>query len=404
MTPVARISAAIDILDAVMAGESAERVLTSWARGNRYAGSKDRAAIRDHVFDTLRCLRSFSWLGGAGGRTTDDDTGAAPTGRQLLIGMLRDAGTDLDTVFGDARFAPAALTDEETDLPDLADAPRAVRLDCPDWILPLYEAALGGDTDAVLETARSRAPVFLRVNLAKASISDAQAALLADSIETQTHPLSETALKVTQGARAVARSQAYLTGLVELQDAGSQAIIDALDLKDGMKVLDYCAGGGGKALAMAAQADLDMTAHDIDAARMQDIAPRASRAGASITTARLSELATEYDLVLCDAPCSGSGSWARAPQAKWMLQDTRLEDLTALQARILDDVAPRVAVGGALAYATCSLFEAENSLQVSAFLARHPEFELTHDRLITPLEGGDGFYVAVMTKKAQAQP
>ncbi|MEM5477337.1 RsmB/NOP family class I SAM-dependent RNA methyltransferase [Pacificibacter sp. AS14] len=400
MTPVARISAAIEILDAVMDGESAERVLTSWARGHRYAGSKDRAAIRDHVFDALRCLRSYAWLGGAGGRTGDTEEGPRPTGRQLMIGMLRDTGVDLDTMFLEARFAPAPLSEDEMDLPDLAEAPRAVRLDCPDWILPLYDAVLGDDTGAVLSTSRSRAPVFLRVNTGKATLAEAQQVLLADSIETEPHALSPTALKVTVGARGVARSQAYLTGLVELQDAGSQAIIDALPLKDGMSVLDYCAGGGGKALAMAVQADMTVTAHDIDPARMQDIAPRASRAGIEIATARLADLAELYDLVLCDAPCSGSGSWARAPQAKWTLQDTRLEALTNVQAQILDEVAPRVAVGGALAYATCSLFDAENRMQISKFLDRHPSFELTSDRLITPLEGGDGFYVAVLTKTA----
>ena len=398
MTPVARISAAIEILDAVMDGESAERVLTSWARGHRYAGSKDRAAIRDHVFDALRCLRSFSWLGGAGGRISDGEDGARPTGRQLMIGMLRDSGVDLDTMFLEARFAPEPLTEGETDLPELPDAPRAVQLDCPDWILPLYDSVLGDDTEAVLNRARSRAPVFLRVNVEKETLAVAQEALLADAIEAEPHPLSPTALKVTLGARAVARSQAYLTGLVELQDAGSQAIIDALPLKDGMRVLDYCAGGGGKALAMAAQADLDVTAHDIDPARMQDIAPRASRAGATIATARLEELADTYDLVLCDAPCSGSGSWARAPQAKWLLQDTRLQALTNLQSTILDDVVSRVAVGGILAYATCSMFAAENTVQVASFLERHPEFELEKDRLITPLEGGDGFYVAILVK------
>lgn len=400
MTPVARISAAIEILDAVMDGESAERVLTSWARGHRYAGSKDRAAIRDHVFDALRCLRSYAWLGGAGGRIGDCEDGPRPTGRQLMIGMLRDADVDLDTMFLEARFAPAPLTEDEMDLPDLDDAPRAVRLDCPDWILPLYDEVLEDDADAVLNASRSRAPVFLRVNTGKASLVEAQEALLADNIETEPHPLSPTALKVTVGARGVARSQAYLTGLVELQDAGSQAIIDALPLKDGLRVLDYCAGGGGKALAMAARTDMDVTAHDIDPARMQDIAPRASRAGVEIATVRLADLAESYDLVLCDAPCSGSGSWARAPQAKWTLQDTRLDTLTNLQAQILDDVVPRVAVGGILAYATCSVFDAENKVQIIKFLERHPEFELQSDRLITPLEGGDGFYVAVLTKAA----
>lgn len=393
MTPVARISAAIEILDDVLIGENAERVLTTWARGHRFAGSKDRAAIRDLVFDALRCLRSYGWLGGAGlGR---------PSGRQVMIGALRAAGTELDTVFCEARFAPRPLTEEErAEAPALEAAPQAVQLDCPDWLLPLYEATLGETTVAVLERMRRRSDVFLRVNARKSTLGHAMEHLENDGIEAVPHPLSETALKVTKGARAVARSQAYLTGLVELQDAGSQAIIDALPLEDGMCVLDYCAGGGGKALAMGGRVDLNLTAHDVDPARMQDIAPRASRAGIKVMTARKAELASNYDLVLCDVPCSGSGAFARSPQGKWALTPVRLEQLTGLQSQILDEVAPLVRSGGVLAYATCSLFQAENTAQIEAFLDRHSGYTLEAQRLISPLEGGDGFFYAVLRRAA----
>ena len=391
MTPVARISAAIEILDDVLIGENAERVLTTWARGHRFAGSKDRAAIRDLVFDALRCLRSYGWLGGAGlGR---------PSGRQVMIGALRATGADLDTVFCEARFAPRPLTEEErAAAPDLDTAPQAVQLDCPDWLLPLYEATLSETAVAVLERMRTRSDVFLRVNARKSTLGHAMEHLENDGIEAVPHPLSETALKVTKGARAVARSQAYLTGLVELQDAGSQAIIDALPLEDGMRVLDYCAGGGGKALAMGARVDVDLTAHDVDPARMQDIAPRASRAGIKVLTARKADLASDYDLVLCDVPCSGSGAYARSPQGKWALTPVRLEQLTGLQSQILDEVAPLVRSGGVLAYATCSLFQAENTAQIEAFLDRHAGFTLEAQRLISPLEGGDGFFYAVLRR------
>ncbi|WP_417277702.1 RsmB/NOP family class I SAM-dependent RNA methyltransferase [Celeribacter sp.] len=393
MTPAARLSAAIEILDDVLIGENAERVLTTWARGHRFAGSKDRAAIRDLVFDAIRCMRSYGWLGGAGeGR---------PSARQLMIGALRAAGTDPDTLFCTDRFAPRPLTDEErAAAPDLDNAPQGVRLDCPDWLLPLYQETLGDTMEAVLSGMRQRSEVYLRVNAAKSTLGHALEHLANDGIEAAPHPLSETALKVTKGARAVARSQAYLTGLVELQDAGSQAIIDALPLEDGMSVLDYCAGGGGKSLAMGAQAKLTLTAHDVDPARMQDITARAGRAGLKITTARKSELAASYDLVLCDVPCSGSGAFSRSPQGKWALTSTRLAHLGAIQSDILDEVAPLVHPGGCLAYATCSLFEAENAGQVSAFLARNSGFHMEKQRLISPLEGGDGFFYAVLRRNA----
>ncbi|WP_066704924.1 RsmB/NOP family class I SAM-dependent RNA methyltransferase [Celeribacter ethanolicus] len=391
MTPAARLSAAIECLDDVLAGENAERVLTNWARGHRFAGSKDRAAIRDHVFDALRCKRSYGWLGGAGE--------ARPSGRQLMIGALRAEGADPDTLFCDDRFAPRPLTDEERTAPPALDAPpRGVRLDCPDWLLPLYDETLGADAEAALALLRQRSDVFLRVNIRKSTLSYALELLADDGIEAVPHPLSETALKVTRGARAVARSQAYLTGVVELQDAGSQAIIDGLPLEDGMAVLDYCAGGGGKSLAMGARAALNLTAHDVDPARMQDIAPRASRAGITVQTARKADLAAAYDLVLCDVPCSGSGAFSRSPQGKWALTQARLDRLVALQAEILAEVAPRVCPGGVLAYATCSLFEMENAAQVAGFLARHAAFEPIRQRQISPLEGGDGFYFATLRR------
>ncbi|SLN42667.1 Ribosomal RNA small subunit methyltransferase B [Aquimixticola soesokkakensis] len=394
MTPAARIAAAIEILDTVLSGQNAERVLTTWARSNRFAGSKDRAAIRDHCFDALRCLRSYAWLGNAG---------EEPSGRALMIGALRAQGCSeaaLAEMFSATGYGPAALSEHETRMPSLQTAPPAVALDVPDWLFPLYQSALRVDAHPILELCRHRAAVFLRVNLAKGTREAAQEDLRADGIETQPHALSDTALEVTHGARAVARSAAYVSGLVELQDVASQALVDALPLAQGMRVLDYCAGGGGKSLAMAARAQMRVTAHDISAERMRDVPVRAARAGARIDTALQSELRGPYDLVLVDAPCSGSGSWRRAPQAKWDLTPERLAQLTTLQAEILDETAPLVAASGVLAYATCSLFEAENSRQVEAFLTRHPEWSVQNTRLFTPLEGGDGFFLAQFQRQS----
>lgn len=391
MTPAARLAAAIEILDSVLSGESAERVLTNWARANRFAGAKDRAAVRDHVFDAVRCLRSYAWLGGAGTQR--------PTGRQLILGALKAQGGDPDTLFGQARYAPSALTEEErAAAPALSDAPPPVQYDCQDWMLEAYTDSLGDAVPETLNKMRRRSPVFLRVNRRKATVSYAIDALAEDGIEARPHPLSETALEVTQKHRAVGRSQAYLTGLVELQDAGSQAITDMLPLADGMRVLDYCAGGGGKSLAMGARADLEIDAYDLDFGRMQDIAPRASRAGITIRPLHGGEIGSDYDLVLCDAPCSGSGAFARSPQGKWALTPARLCELQDIQSDILDRAAGLVRQGGTLAYATCSLLDAENAGQVAGFLARNPAFEEVRARTVSPLEGGDGFYMSLLKK------
>lgn len=391
MTPAARVAAAIEVLDNVMGGVPAERVLTNWARSSRFAGSSDRAAVRDHVYDALRCRRSFAALGGA------------LTGRGLMIGALRSAGRSPSEVFTGERHAPLPLSsDEARDPPSLAELPENVRLDCPDWLAPRLKEGLGEDFPEVLEVLRRRAPVFVRVNLSMVSRDEAMSALLEDAIASEPHPLSSTALKLSDGARRLRTSRAYRDGLVELQDAASQAVVDFLfPIEEGARILDYCAGGGGKALAIAAAAPgARVFAHDADSGRMRDLALRAQRAGASIAevvTARLKDEAP-YNLVLVDAPCSGSGAWRRQPEAKWTLTPERLTNLAAIQAGIFDRAMRLVAAHGTLAYATCSFLPEENEVAVAAFLSRTPGWRLVAKRRFSPLEGGDGFFVAILKR------
>jgi 16S rRNA (cytosine967-C5)-methyltransferase len=386
MIPSARISAAVDILDLILDGAAAERVLTSWARNNRYAGSGDRAAIRDHVFTALRCRRSFGLVGGA------------DTGRGLMIGALRSEGQDAAEYFTCERFAPEPLSKEELHVGDLSAAPRAVQLDCPDWLIDRFEASIGAETDAVLEALRHRAPVYLRVNLRKSDVIAAQAMLEEDGVETAVVGLVKTALEVTKNPRRVSQSEAYSDGVVELQDAASQAVVQALPLRDGMRVLDYCAGGGGKTLAMAGLARATFHAHDIDFDRMSDMPARTSRAGISVQRLMRDDLERDYDLVLVDAPCSGSGTWRRSPEAKWQLTPERLTELTGIQADILDQAADIVAKDGTLAYATCSVFQDENDAQIEAFLARNPGWSRENTQQFLPGALGDGFYLALLRR------
>jgi len=238
MTPGARIAAAIAVLDAIAEGAPAEKTLTTWARRNRFAGSGDRAAIRDHVFDALRCWRSAAWLGGA------------ETGRGRMIGVLRDAGADPEDVFTGQGHAPPPLSAAELETRPLAAAPLGVRLDLPDWLLGSMTADLGDDLPAVAASLRRRAPLFLRANAARTSREAAQRALAEDGIGTRVNDLSPWALEVTSDPRRVQRARAYSDGLVEVQDAASQAVCAALPA--GGRVLDFCAGGGGKSPARAA--------------------------------------------------------------------------------------------------------------------------------------------------------
>ena len=392
MTPGARVAAAIDLLDLILDGRAAEQVLTGWARRNRYAGSGDRAAIRDLVFDALRCKRSFAALGGA------------ETGRGLMIGRLRSLGDAPEDVFTGEGYGPACLSDAEAAWrADPGELPMAVRLDLPDWLVPDLRNSLGDDLDAVAEILRHRAPLGLRVNGQKADHAGADAALRQDEIESTTHPLAATARIVTRNPRRVRASRAYRDGIVELQDPASQAVVEALmPVPDGQRVLDYCAGGGGKALALAAATGAEIFAHDANPARMQDIPDRAARAGARITllgSADVRDLAP-WDLVLVDAPCSGSGAWRRQPEAKWSLDAEGLAGLQATQSGILEAAASLVAPGGRLAYATCSILAAENEDRIAAFLTGAGlGWRLEAQRSISPLEGGDGFYWAHLKRE-----
>lgn len=384
MTPAARHQAAIEILDRILAGTPAEQALTGWARGARYAGAKDRAAIRDLVFDVLRCKRSCAHLGGG------------MTGRGLILGLLRSTGQETGGIFTGQTHAPASLCDAEAAYapPPL---PEPVALDCPDWLMPAFAASLGADHVTVLQALRHRAPVFLRVNLARIGREAAMARLAEDGIATRPHPLATTALEVTENARAVQRSAAYAEGLVELQDAASQAVVADLPALEGLSVLDYCAGGGGKSLAMAALG-AHVTAHDAHPARMRDLPARAARARARLPMTESPQ--GPFDLVLTDVPCSGSGSWRRAPGGKWGLTPERLDELHQVQRAILEETVPLVRPGGWLAYVTCSLFLSENQNQIAAFLTRHPEFTLHTRRSLTPLDGGDGFFLALLARNA----
>ena len=384
MTPGARVAAAIEILDDVRSGHAAEKTLTTWARKHRFAGSGDRAAIRDLVFGALRRRRSLAWLGGG------------DSGRALMIGNLRAADRDPQELFNSVGYAPPPLTAAELVAPPpLGAAPPAVRCDCPDWLWPKIVASLEEDAEPILMRLRERAPLFLRVNVARAELEIVMALLAEDGITTRPHPLSQTALEVTENPRRVQASRAYQDGLIELQDVASQAIVDRLlPLLAAGEVLDYCAGGGGKSLALAAGGAAQVVAHDLDPNRMVDIPARAARARVEITVT--TTISGVFDMVFCDAPCSGSGAWRRQPEAKWRLTPEALRGLTETQDQILKSAAERVKPGGYLAYATCSILQQENADRIACFLGRSSDWQKIECHSFSPLDGGDGFYVAVL--------
>ena len=383
MTPGARVAAAIEVLDQIRAGVAAEPALTAWGRTHRFAGSKDRAAIRDHVFDVLRARRSLS----------------DGSGRDLMIRLLVRDGWDVDAYFDGVGHAPAPLDDDErAALGEPLVLTDAAASDIPDWLWPQWCESLGKIAGPAAQAGQARADVFLRVNLRRTTRQAAADALLAQDIDTQPHPTVQTCLRVTRNPRRVKTSDAFTQGLVELQDASSQFAISAVSVPTGGRILDYCAGGGGKALALADQQDALVFAHDIAPRRMADLPARAGRAQVQIATLSSKDVTAQapYDLVFCDAPCSGSGTWRRTPDAKWQLTQDRLVDLQEMQDDVLAKAAPLVARGGVLAYATCSVLACENDQRIARFRAANPKWDIVARHHLVPGPDGDGFYLCLM--------
>ena len=385
MTPNARIASAILIIDSIIAGDPAEKVLTNWARKSRFAGSSDRSAVRDIVYDCLRSLNSFGTLGGN------------KTGRGVIIGYLLFSNKEPNLFFNGIGYGPSELTPSELshiDLTQNESSPLEV-LDFPDCLLDELKDSLGESFYSVNNTLKQRAPFYIRVNLSKATLDEVQLILRDEGIETDLDDACVTALKVLSNPRKVKQSVAYKTGLLDIQDLNSQISCRTIPLENGWKLLDFCAGGGGKSLALSDRFSGTIDAYDKDFLRMKDIPVRSDRAGVTINLLSNDDIRTvsSYDLVICDVPCTGSGAWRRNPDAKWTLTTDNYEALKKTQQEILDDASKLVSGNGVLVYMTCSLLKAENSDQVEAFLLRNSDWEVVFQESFPLSNSGDGFFV-----------
>ena len=431
MTPAARLSAAIDLITAIDTDRvPAAKALKEWGTAHRYAGSGDRAAIAGLVFDVLRRRASSAWI-------MDDDTP-----RARVLGMLkRERNMDADAIAAlcdGGRFAPAALSDAEhaaLTSRSVDDAPPHVAGDYPEWLDGHLAQVFGDDRAAEAAAMASRAPLDMRVNTLNAKRDKVQASMA--HLGAMPTPWSPLGLRIELGADArnpgIHAEEDFIKGHVEVQDEGSQLAALLSGAKPGEQVIDLCAGAGGKTLALAAmmQGKGRLIATDHDKRQLAPIYERLSRAGIHNCDVRtpkgpndtLSDISASADLVLIDAPCTGTGTWRRNPDAKWRMRpgalDVRLKD----QIAVLDRGAALVKPGGRLAYITCSVLRQENNAQISAFLARTPGFEIVppaqvaavlwdkaddfiaaalvsdEGLLMTPRRTGtDGFFVSVMTR------
>lgn len=420
MQPAARISAAIEILIEIAAAtDAADRIVDRYFRNRRYAGKQDRAAINGIVWHGLRRQGSIAYL-----------TGEAPSPRltamaAAVLGGFTDAAT-LDGWCSGEGHAPAPLTEAEraglARLGAVADPPDWVAGDYPETLDPLLRHRFGDRLGAVMAAMGGRAPLDLRVNILKATRDEVLAELAGLGLKAVPCSLSPVGIRI-EGRERLGQLAPFAEGRIEVQDEGSQLVALACAARPGQAIADYCAGAGGKALALAAAMDGQgrLLALDVEERRLSRMRPRLERAGiagfvetAAITSELLTREAGAFDCVLVDAPCSLSGTWRRNPAARWSLTPDRVAELAELQGRILDEAARLVRPGGRLVYATCSVFVEEDEDVVAAFLARNGDFSPLDPALVLPglageglgialdpeAQGTDGFFVSAVTREA----
>ena len=391
MTPAARVQGAIEILDLVIGaarnnGPPADRIVADWFRTRRFAGSKDRRAIRELAYSAIR------------------GCGDIPvTGRAAMLRLAQD-DTSLRTLFDGSGYGPA---------PIIPDEPVASSGIAPDWIMDRLRASgiEGDEARALLE----RAPLDIRINTLKSSTDNLE-------LPMQGEPAPAPNALRFQGGTPVEQWDAFKAGLIEVQDAGSQLACRALDARPGETVIDLCAGAGGKTLALAAAMENKgrLIASDTDRGRLSRLGPRAARAGASLAETvllnpaheleALSEFSGTADAVLVDAPCSGTGTWRRNPESRWRMNLPQLERYAEVQARLLDIAAQLVRPGGRLVYIVCSMLDEEGKGQIDAFVARRTGWSAETPELpagiargkgirLSPLrDGTDGFFIARLSR------
>ncbi len=452
MTPGARVAATIELLDEIVSrslmnerGRPADLVANAYFRSRRFIGGGDRRAVSERVWSLLRRYGQLAWWLE---RTRHPAHFSGGSARAIvaadLILVEGNNLAQLAAMFDGGRYRPPPLDDAEAralrqmEGHSLAhpDQPDWVRLNVQEWVAPHLIEAYGeawGREIAALETPP---PVDLRVNILKATVEQAQAALAREGIDTEPMRYSPHGLRLTRRLSVVS-GEAFQSGLVEIQDEGSQLVAALVDARPGMQVADYCAGAGGKTLAMAAGMNNKgrVVAMDVYESRLDRSAQRLRRAGAHNVERRalqtkegaddnrkwLKRQARAFDRVLVDAPCTGTGTWRRNPDGRWTLKPQDLAELVPKQAAILDAAARLVKPGGGLIYATCSVLPAENERQIDSFLERHADFEIVpagdiwRDVLaseppaelaaapylrLSPLRHGtDGFFAATLVRK-----
>jgi len=426
MTPGARIQAVIELLDRIADSETpADHLVNKYFRIRRYAGSKDRRAISDMVYDILRNRSELAWRAGA------------RKSRTLALAHLSLAHKENNTIgefFDGGQFSPSPLQTHEWSGLDrmrspVGNPPLWISGNYPKWLHKTLQRRFGKNLTLEMAALRKRAPVDLRINQIKSNLAEVTATLAADGIPFTPGRYIPTALRL-KDRRLITTHKLYRSGSIEIQDEGSQLVAQLCAVKPGHQLIDFCAGAGGKSLALASAMENkgQIFAFDTSRRRLRPLRDRLRRADArniqvhvlsdAVARALLDERAGKMDRVLVDVPCSGSGAWRRNPESKWRLTAKQLSEYTRRQSVILDRAAALVAPCGMLIYATCSILIEENEDRINAFLSEHNDFELlpitdvwknviespcpTDEPYLqlTPAKNStDGFFVAILMRK-----
>ncbi|MDP7010835.1 MAG: RsmB/NOP family class I SAM-dependent RNA methyltransferase [Verrucomicrobiota bacterium] len=427
----ARVAAAIELLEELdgiwqRGGQTpADGMLALYYRHRRYIGSKDRREISRMVYGAVRNEAALRWR--------LEQAGLMLTPREVVLGglvFLDGRGPEeIGELFSGQEYCPGPLDSEEADWVRIherqpllhTDMPEPVRFNYPDWMQPVLQDLFGDQLAEAMAALNAEASVDLRVNILKATREQVMAALVDDGMEPIPMPFAADGLRLLKRGALVA-TQAFRDGWFEIQDEGSQLVAELVQARPGEKGIDFCAGAGGKTLALSARMENrgQILAWDVAKARLKQMAPRLKRAGVSNVQTRvlkserdsyLDEHAETADWVLLDAPCSGTGMWRRSPDLKRRTTQRNLDKVTEQQRQIIDSAARLVKSGGRLIYATCSILRQENENQINRFLATHPEFtvmpvklptgkggEVPYLRLFPHRHHTDGFFGAVLVK------
>ncbi len=427
----ARIQTAIEILNAIKTSKTPmDNTIRDYLHHKRYIGSKDRKSIVELVYNVVRATARLGWW--------MDKVELRDSPRTRVIAYLMLSGLsqhDVKIRFVDEKYCPGELDDPEIKAIEALegkslthdDMPVAVRCECPEDLEGKLTTLFGDEFEAQLNAMLEPAGLDLRVNTIKLDVENAQNSLQKDDVETVRTTYSPVGLRCI-GKPYMSATKAFHKGFVEIQDEGSQLISHLCGVEPGMRVMDYCAGGGGKTLALAAkmQGKGIIFACDNDSRRLEKGRRRYKKADVHNIEVRSMEEEKNrkwlrrqkgaMDVVLVDAPCSSSGTWRRNPDLRWHHYGPSLDEIKQSQAEILERVADKIKVGGRLVYATCSLFIEENEAQIEAFLSNHPEYKIVpiadvwpkgtpcpaqgnYLRLTPKDHKTDGFFTAVLTRQ-----